>query len=546
MVAGIEAKPGTGSLPPLIAAMTRPDFYPERPPTVELRQTHISYVLLAGDFVYKVKKPVRFPFLDASNLARRYELCKDEVRLNRRLASSVYLEVTPIVRRAAGYTLGQPGEDAKAEEFAVKMRRLDEGRMLDRLVREGKADSAMLRVVASRVADFHGAAASAHAWRYGSAAAVWHRVIGDLSDYETFVGYTVSESDLADIEQYCRAFIGSHWEAINERARAGRVRECHGDLRAEQVCVDGEVNIFDCLEFSEGLRYCDVASEVAFLAMDLDRLGAPRLAQEFVSSYVELTGDDGLAPMLPFYKCYRASIRGMVESQRSLQPEVSAVEGEAARALARDYFSWAHRYATVGSPGIVAVCGLPGTGKSTLACALRQRIGYDVVNSDVVRKRLAAISQVEQSAGGYAEAIYNADFTRRTYVGMINEALSAVRAGKGVTLDATFRDPAHRAIVLEACAQEQIPLLFVECRGDEREVLKRLGNRAGQPGQVSDATPEVYLRQRSEFVALAEIPAENRLVADTHRNDAIGNALAVEDRIAALHASSERVDSRAD
>ncbi len=526
---------GAGSLPPLIAAMTRPDFYPERPAAVELRQTHISYVLLAGEFVYKVKKPVRFPFLDASTLARRHDLCREEVRLNRRLAPSVYLEVTPLVRSGPGYALGRPGAAAQAGEFAVKMRRLDERRMLDRLIREGTADAGTLRAVAARVAAFHGAASRAHAWRYGSAAAVWRRVMGDLADYENFIGYTVSEAGLSRIENYCRAFVASHWEAINQRAHTGRVRECHGDLRAEQVCMDEQLNIFDCVEFSERLRYCDVASEAAFLAMDLDRLGAPRLAQEFISSYAELAGDEGLAPMLPFYKCYRASIRGMVETRRSLEPEVAAGERDTARALARAYFALARRYATLGAAAIVAVCGLSGAGKSTLARALHRRIGFEVLNSDAVRKRLAGVTGAGPAKEGYAEGIYSAGFTARTYDTMAGEAGSAVAAGKGVILDATFRNPANRRPVIEAAARAQVPLLFVECRCDEGEALRRLRERAGRPGEISDATEEVYLRQRSEFVAPAEVPAENHLVADTCRADPIGNALLVEERLAALH-----------
>jgi aminoglycoside phosphotransferase family enzyme/predicted kinase len=532
----------TGSLPPLIAAMTDPAFYAERPAAVELRQTHISYVLLAGDLVYKVKKPARFPFLDASCLAQRRKLCEEEVRLNRRLSPDVYLGVVPIVRRGAGFAMGGPEAMAGACEFAVKMRRLDEGRMLDRLVREGTAQAAMMRAVAARVFSFHATVADAQGWRWGSAAAVWRRVIGDLADYARFIGYTVTEGAFGDIESYCRAFIASHWETINERARAGKVRECHGDLRAEQICMEREISIFDCLEFSERLRYCDVASEVAFLAMDLDRLEAPHLAQDFVASYVELAGDHGLAAMLPFYKCYRASIRGMVESWRSLTAEVSPADREASRALARRYFALAHRYTALAAPAIIAICGLSGTGKSTLARALRERIGFEVVSSDETRKRLGAVARTEHPAEAYAEGIYSDDFSRRTYAELVAKAFVIVREATGVILDATFKDPRNRRLVVESAARARVPVLFVECRCEESEVLRRLRHRALQPGVTSDATVEVYRRQRLEFVALDEVAAENHFVADTGRRDPITNALAVEERLAMLypqHASAD-------
>lgn len=526
-----DVRPGSasGSLPPLIAAMLEPAFYPERPATVELRQTHISYVLLAGDLVYKVKKPVRLPFLDASCLARRLRLCQEEVRLNRMLSPEVYLGVVPIIRRDGGYALGEAEAIAGACEFAVKMRRLNDDLMLDRLVREGKAGAATMRAVAARVFGFHAIAADTHGWRWGSAAAVWSRVVGDLRDYARFIGYTVTRPAFGDIEDYCRAFITFRWETINHRARTGKVRECHGDLRAEQICVEREIRIFDCLEFSEQLRYCDVASEVAFLAMDLDRLDAPQLAQQFVASYVELAGDRGLAAMLPLYKCYRAAIRGMVESWRSLAVEVSPAGREASRELARRYFTLAHRYAVLARPAIIVVCGLSGSGKSTLARALGERIGFEVLSSDEMRKTLGGVPPAEHRNAPYGAGIYSNDFTCRTYAELVAEALALACAARGVILDATFKDSRHRRLIAEGAARAGLKLLFVECRCEQAEAVRRLRARALQPGVTSDATVEVYQRQRREFVALDEIPAQNHLVADTGRRDPIANALAVEE-----------------
>jgi aminoglycoside phosphotransferase family enzyme/predicted kinase len=535
MEAQRDTRTSEGALAPPVVAMLDPAVYPEHPRSVELKQTHISWVFLAGDYVYKVKKPVRFAFLDASCLNTRRELCEAEIVFNRRLAPKIYLDVVPIVRSGGGYAIGTAGQMRAAEEFAVRMKRLDADRMLDALVKKGAATPAMMRQVAERVARFHAQAPAKCGWRYGSAAAVWHRVIGDLVSYEQFAGYTVSASDLADIERFCRRFIETRWNLINHRAREGRVRDCHGDLRAEQICMDSDLNIFDCVEFSERLRYGDVASEVAFLAMDLDRLGAPRLAQEFVTAYAEISADSGLAAMLPMYKCYRAAIRAMVESLRSLQAGIPEREHVEARAAAQSYFALAHRYAVSARPAMLVVCGLSGTGKSTLARALRERIGFEIVNSDVTRKRIAGTSGNSQPHG-YNEGIYSADLTRRTYDAMIHQAGDILDSGCGVILDATFRDPVPRAAVLRCAASKNVPAAFIECRCDESEVLRRLDLRARNGRDASDATAAVYQRQRGEFVALDEIGAEHRIVVDTSAHP-IDAALAAEARLQELLAA---------
>jgi aminoglycoside phosphotransferase family enzyme/predicted kinase len=525
----------TGAMPEIVRAMLDPGFYPHAPGSVELRQTHISYVFLAGDFAYKVKKPVRFPFLDASKLARRYELCCDEIRLNRRLAPGLYLDVVPIVRRGSGYALGATEDMCHAEEFAVRMRRLDQNRMLDRLIAAGEADEQTMRDLARRLADFHACASTDNAWRYGSAAALWRRVLGDLGSYEAFIGYTVSERELREIEDYCRRFIESQWELLNQRAKTGRVRDGHGDLRAEHICIepDDTINIYDCVEFSESIRYCDVAADIAFLAMDLDRLDAPRLSLAFVLAYAEASADDDLGTLMPFYKCYRASIRGMAESQRSLAPEVSAPEREQARSLAGTQFAMAHRYAMLAAPAMVVVCGLSGSGKSTLARALRHRLGFEVLNSDVVRKRLAHLPAEVRTRGGYAEGIYTEDFNRRTYAAMLEEAGKLLRCGRGVILDATFRDPDKRRLAAELASRAGVPWLFVECRCDEKEAIARLAERARNRNEVSDADVEVYRHQRTEFAPLSEIPAYRHCTVDTTDGSAAG-ALEAELRLAGL------------
>ena len=296
----------------------RPEAYQVRPRSVEFRQTHVSRVFLADEYVYKIKKPVRFAFLDASTLARRHQLCLDEVRLNRRLAPDVYLDVVPILKRGSELVVGGASAGADHEEtvveWAVRMRRLDEATMLDRKVSQGVVSVARIREIAARLADFHRVAAVEQGWKYGSAAAVWRLVRGNLEELAEERTDAIVPTELDELERFVHSIVELRWSLLNRRALGGRVCEGHGDLRCEHVSLDGEtIRIIDCVEFSEGLRYVDVASDLGFLAMDLDRLGARGLSDELVGAYRESSGDADFPLLIPFYKVHRALVRAKVE-----------------------------------------------------------------------------------------------------------------------------------------------------------------------------------------------------------------------------------------
>jgi aminoglycoside phosphotransferase family enzyme/predicted kinase len=514
------ARHATG-LPPLATAMLRPDFYPQPVNVVELRQTHTSYVFLAGDLVYKVKKPVRFPFIDCSDLHKRRVFCFDEVRLNSRFSPRVYLGVHAIFKRGDRFSLGPSVARGhpKAVEYAVKMVRLPDDRMLDHLVVEHRVVAGAIRSLATRIAQFHAGAATSRAQTYGSSDALWRSISGELAEDAEFIGRTLERSQFIAIETFCRSFIASHRQLLDARVSQGRVREGHGDLRAEHISIsDGRIEVIDCVEFSERLRYGDVASEIAFLAMDLERLEAAELADELVEAYAEVTNDEELPMLMPFYKCYRACVRGKVESLRSLEPEVGSGERQRSRGLARRYFALAYRYACVGSPALIVVCGLSGTGKSTLARALQHRTGFRILSSDRVRKRLAGIALHERLRSAYKTGVYSEAFSRVVYGTMLAEAENLLKDGCGVILDATFKASADRLKAREIAAKLKMPVLFVECVASRAEAIRRIERRAELAlGEVSDATAEVYELQRAEFERICEIPARNHLVVDTTR-----------------------------
>ena len=508
-----------GKSPPLIEAMAQPEFYPNHPANVELRQTHISSVFLAGEYVYKVKKPVRFTFLDYSTIDKRYHFCQEELRLNRRLAPTVYLDVVPIMQQEREYALGghlmTAGRWALAE-YAVKMRRLPEERMLDTLVKEGRVGNKEIHAIAERLVSFHLSAAPDQGSLYGAPEAIWQRFCSNFKEAKQLIGQTITQKEITSIKDYSRRFLTQHRDLLKARFRRERIREGHGDLRAEHICLTSDIVVFDCLEFDERLRYCDVASEIAFLAMDLDNLGAPQLSEELVATYETMAQDEALRQLLPFYKCYRAFVRGKAESLKSAEEEVPDAERERAKAQAKRYFHLAYRYAKgTPAPALLIVCGLVGTGKSTIARLLGDLTGFSVFNSDTTRKQLAHIPTTARPRDEYRPGIYSDNFTRRAYDTLLTAAERSLRGRRGVIVDATFKDPLHRARFLNLASRLKIPILFVECQAQDQEIFRRLQKRGRRLDEVPDATWNVYLRHKEGFVPLSDIPDHCHLIVNT-------------------------------
>ena len=323
-------------------ALSSPEAYPERPRRIELVQTHISLVFIADDYVYKVKKPVDFGFLDFTTLEKRRFYCQREVELNRRLCPNSYLGVVEIVEGKNGIRIGGEGETI---EYAVKMRKLPQERMMDWLLREGGVTEGMVEEVAGRVADFHRRAETGgKITAYGGIEAVLVNIEENRVQTEKYIGTTIPKETYRKIEEYNRRFVEREAPLFQGRMEGGRVRDCHGDLHAAHICFADDICIYDCIEFNDRFRYADVASEVAFLAMDLDYHGRRDLGERFVSAYVERSGDGELLKLLDFYKCYRAYVRGKVESFKLDDPQVPGEEKGTVRGVASRYFALAESY----------------------------------------------------------------------------------------------------------------------------------------------------------------------------------------------------------
>jgi aminoglycoside phosphotransferase family enzyme len=329
-------------LPPTIEALLKPQAYPHRPQKIELVQTQMSFVFLTGEYVYKVKKPVNLGYLDYTTLEKRHFFCRQELELNRRLCPDVYLAVVSIVEENGGFRIEGQG---KAIEYAVKMMQLPQDRIMDVLLLKGQLTRDMVARVAERLADFHQKAeTNPDIAAFGRLDVIRHNCDENFAQTEKYIGLTIFRAKYGRIRGYTDDFIASNADLFEKRVREGRIRDCHGDLHAAHVCFTDDICIYDCIEFNDRFRYCDVASEIAFLAMDLDHHRQPDLSQHLVDTYVGLSHDEELLSLLDFYKCYRAYVRGKVESFKLDDPLISRSENAKASESAQSYFQLAESY----------------------------------------------------------------------------------------------------------------------------------------------------------------------------------------------------------
>lgn len=513
-----ERTGGTVQLPKMIESLLDPAAYPTRPRRVDLHQTHISYVFVAGDFAYKVKKPVDFGFLDFSTLERRKFFCDEEVRLNRWLCPSVYLGVVAVTECDGQYGFEGSGE---AVEWAVKMLRLDERRMMDVLVERGEATPAMFEQVAQALADFHArAAAGPRVARFGSLETIRTNTEENFVQTARFADIILTRRRYGFIESYTRRFLASGATFLARRVERGRIREGHGDVHLANICFTDGPCIYDCIEFNERFRCGDVASEVAFLAMDLDFRGRTDLADVFVDAYVAASGDGELYQLLDFYKCYRAFVRGKVCGLTLDEREVDEETKRRSLADARHYFELAYRYAGGKvRPLLVVTCGLSGTGKSMCADAVAERLGCMIMRSDAVRKRLAGLEPTESGKTSYRTGIYTDEMTWRTYRLMAEDAARIMAAGHSVILDATFLARWQRDLVRRVAEETDARFLLVQVTASEDAVRERLTARELERAIASDADWHIYLEQAKRFEPPDEVDEAHKIVVDTSSGD---------------------------
>lgn len=481
------------SYPPLIEALLKPGAYPHPTGEIQLVETHISWVLLTGEFAYKVKKPVDLGFLDFSSLALRRRYCDEELRVNRRTAAQLYLEVVPIGAGADGFRVGT----GPAVEYAVRMRQFPHSARLDRCLRPGRFGPGEARSLAAVIARFHEGLAPR---RPVDAAYEVERACkparNNFTHLDPAAFSDVAQQQLAVIEDWTRCQSERLAEAFAERAGMGAVRECHGDLHLENLLwLDGEFILFDAIEFNPELRWIDIANDIAFLAMDLMARGREDLAYAVLSGWLEETGDyPGLA-VLRFYLAGRSVVRALVLSIREQQrPDAGAGTGSF-REGAERYVELASQLVDTPPPTLYLMHGLSGSGKTWFSERLLAGLPALRVRSDIERKRLPGLAGRQREAGRIDAGLYATDVTERTYATLARHCETGLRAGFDMLADASFLAECHRAAFLGLAEATGARPLIVDCTAPEPVLRKRIRDRVRRGGDASDADIAVLEHQ---------------------------------------------------
>lgn len=480
-----------------VRALLSADCYPHEATRIDLIETHISWVVLAGEFAYKIKKPVDLGFLDFTDLTRRKHYCEEEVRLNRRLAPELYLDVVSL-RKKDGRLLF--GDDGEIIEYAVRMRRFEQANQLDRQLELGLLAEGDMDEIACLIGEFHDESPSAdNEDPWGTTDAI----VSPARENFLHLGNALRSGRRGALVERLRDWTESRIPllapAFDARKKAGRVRECHGDLHLRNMArVNGRIVAFDGIEFDPALRWIDVISDAAFLVMDLDSRGRHDLAWRFLNGWLQATGDYESLGLLRWYLVYRHMVRAKVDAIRISQPGTDSAESTVLRDRIDAHLSLAFGETEQSSAAMLVTCGVSGSGKSWLAERLATRIPAVWARSDIERKRLFGMPPRERPSQSQVEEIYGDEASRRTYERLVTIAKTATAAGRWIIVDATFLARNRRTLFLDAARQAGIPALILACEAGTSTLEDRVLTRQTRDQDPSDAGIEVLRKQLQE------------------------------------------------
>lgn len=458
-----------------------------------LIETHISYVVLAGEFVYKLKKAVDFGFLNFTTLRARRFYCDEEVRLNRRFAPHLYLGVVPITGSLSSPRIGDGGETL---DFAVKMREFPQESLADNLVLEAKLSSADIDELSATLARFHlGAKPAKYDTQFGEPEAILARALENFRELLQ-LPVKIDTATVAGLEHWTKDEFARRGAAFGYRKHAGYVRECHGDLHLGNIVyLDGRLTPFDCIEFNEDLRWIDVISDIAFLTMDLDYHRRRAFSARLLNQYLEATGDYGGVALLRYYQVYRAIVRAKVAMLKTKSDSHTSAALSAGHKDCTNHIRLAHCYTRLRRPALIITHGLSGSGKTTLTQTLLEQVGAIRVRSDVERKRMHGLASSGRSDSGLGAALYAPDATAATYYRLLVLARTLLTAGYTVVVDATFLKHRHRWLFHQLAQEFAVPFAIADIYAPVDELRRRVNQRADQGRDASEATSAVLERQ---------------------------------------------------
>jgi hypothetical protein len=497
-----------------IARLLEPGFYPHPVGTVELVETHISWVLLTGSYAYKVKKPLDLGFLDFSTLEKREHCCREELRLNRRLAPHIYLEVVAITGTPESPVLAGPGTPI---EYAVKMRQFAQDGLLDRRLAAGTLPAELIDRLARRVAEFHGGIERApEGSDFGTPERAHYPVEENFRQTRPLITDPTVTERLEHLGERSEAAYVRLRPALAARREGGFIRECHGDMHLGNMAeVSGELVIFDGIEFNPNLRWIDVMSEVAFFCMDLEQRGRADYAWRFLNGYLEVTGDYAGLAVLRYYQSYRAMVRAKVTAIRLGQPDVPTDDRARAEAAFLGYLGQAEGYAAAQQPFLLLTRGPSGAGKTVVAGTLCERLGAVRVRSDVERKRLAGLAPEARSGSGLASGLYSDQASGATYGRLVSLARQVLEAGLPVVLDATFLLREQREMARRVARSLGVPFLVLDVSAPADVLRARVAERERAATDASEASAAVLERQLQGLGPLDPDEATDALAIDT-------------------------------
>jgi len=504
----------------LLKALQNPDLFDHPVTEFTLMETHISWVLLTGDYVYKVKKPVNFGFLDYSSLEQRAHYCREEVRLNRRLAPEMYLDVIAVHGSEVQPNLKDKGP---VIEYMVKTRQFRQQDLLGNMQRAGTLTNAHIDALAARLAAFHQLAQPvAQDAPWGTPDNLHAPVADNFTHIRPLLGDASDLTQLTQLESWAHSTFQRLIPQLAQRRSQGFVRECHGDIYLDNVTlINGQVTLFDGIEFNDAFRWIDVMSDVAFMAMDLEDRGLKAMSQRFVNAYLEHTGDYAGLAVLDYYKAYRAMVRAKVALLRLGQAGVNEEERRQVLDRYHSYTALAERYTHVPLRYGILTQGIAGSGKSTVALHLVEHLGAIRIRSDIERKRLFGM----QNDSGLDSGLYAPELSAQTYTRLAQLSDQILSAGYPVVVDATHLKQAQRAEVRQAIEEQGAPCLMLQCTASIELIEQRIEARRQHNSDPSDADIEVARHQLQAMEPLDEVERSLCIQVDTANTDSLSRLI---------------------
>ncbi len=492
----------------LIEKMQQTKFYTHKvEDKIDIVQTHVSIVFLTGEYAYKVKKSVNFGFLDFSTLEKRKHFCEQELAMNKEIAPDIYLEVIPLSKNGAEYQIGDHGE---VIEYAVKMRQFPQECLLSEMYSQGKLTENNLKELGKIVADFHAQTnTNDYILSFGKVEQLRQSIDENYQQTIKYIGIAQTPEQYDETKHFTDTFFSTKENICQERINQQKIRECHGDLHFKNICYwQNKIQLFDRIEFNEPFRFVDVMYDVAFAVMDLEARGSKDLANVFLNSYLEVTGDWEGLQMLPLYLSRQAYVRAKVTSFLLDDPAIPANIKEEAKQTAKNYYHQAWEYTKNKQGKLIIMSGLSGSGKSTVGQKLAKEIGAIQIKSDAVRKHLAGIPVTQKGS----QEIYTSEMSEKTYNRLLELGVMLAKIGFPVILDAKYDWVSLRNQVQQAAELNQIPFEIIYCTAPLDVLADRLSSRQND---ISDATPDLLANQQAIFEDFSESEQPYLTVVET-------------------------------